>query len=111
MVLDSTPVVTTPYNLALAYNDPNTDGAVTIQREVGDNLIVLTIFAMQIWYPHLYIHMYTKYPHQLSISRPKRVSVMGGSYNSTSYFIYSTGSELSSISYDTSSQFFSRTGG
>lgn len=48
MVLDSTPVVTTPYNLALAYNDPNTDGAVTIQREVGDNLIVLTIFAMQI---------------------------------------------------------------
>lgn len=34
--------------LALAYNDPNTDGAVIVQREVGDNLIILTIFAMQI---------------------------------------------------------------
>lgn len=36
-------------NVALAYNDPNTDGAVIVQREVGDNLIILTIFAMQIW--------------------------------------------------------------
>jgi hypothetical protein len=36
------------YFLALAYNDPNTDGAVIVQREVGDNLIILTIFAMQI---------------------------------------------------------------
>lgn len=34
---------------ALAYNDHNTDGVVTVQREVGDNLIILTIFAMQIW--------------------------------------------------------------
>jgi hypothetical protein len=34
--------------VALAYNDPNTDGAVIVQREVGDNLIILTIFAMQI---------------------------------------------------------------
>lgn len=34
--------------LALAYNDPNTDGAVIVQREVGDNLIILTVFAMQI---------------------------------------------------------------
>lgn len=33
----------------MAYNDPNTDGAVIVQREVGDNLIILTIFAMQIW--------------------------------------------------------------
>lgn len=33
----------------MAYNDPNTDGAVTVQREVGDHIIVLTIFAMQIW--------------------------------------------------------------
>jgi hypothetical protein len=32
----------------MAYNDPNTDGAVTVQREVGDHIIVLTIFAMQI---------------------------------------------------------------
>ena len=36
-------------NVALAYNDHNTDGVVTVQREVGDNLIILTIFAMQIW--------------------------------------------------------------
>jgi hypothetical protein len=36
------------FNIALAYNDPNTDGAVIVQREVGDNLIILTIFAMQI---------------------------------------------------------------
>jgi hypothetical protein len=35
-------------NKALAYNDPNTDGAVIVQREVGDNLIILTIFAFQI---------------------------------------------------------------
>ena len=33
---------------ALAYNDPNSDGAVIVQREVGDNLIILTVFAMQI---------------------------------------------------------------
>jgi len=26
----------------------STDGAVTVQREVGDHVIVLTIFAMQI---------------------------------------------------------------
>jgi len=36
------------FNAALAYNDPNNDGAVNIQREVGDNIVVLTIFAMQI---------------------------------------------------------------
>lgn len=36
--------------IALGYNDPNTDGAVIVQREVGDNLIILTIFAMQIWW-------------------------------------------------------------
>ena len=34
--------------IALGYNDPNTDGAVIVQREVGDNLIISTIFAMQI---------------------------------------------------------------
>ena len=35
-------------HLAVAYNDPNTDGAVVVQKEVGDNLLVMTIFAMQI---------------------------------------------------------------
>jgi hypothetical protein len=34
--------------VALAYSDPSTDGAVTVQREIGDHVIVLTIFAMQI---------------------------------------------------------------
>ena len=48
MEQDSTPVVIYPLNPALAYNDPNTDGAVTVQKEIGDNIIVLTIFAMQI---------------------------------------------------------------
>jgi len=33
---------------ALAYSDPNSDGAVTVQREIGDHVIILTIFAMQI---------------------------------------------------------------
>ena len=32
----------------MAWNDPNNDGVVTLQREVGDNIAVLTIFAMQI---------------------------------------------------------------
>jgi hypothetical protein len=32
----------------MAFNDPNNDGAVTLQREVGENIVVLTIFAMQI---------------------------------------------------------------
>ena len=41
VLLDLIPVI--------AYNDPNTDGAVIVQREVGDNLLVMTIFAMQIW--------------------------------------------------------------
>lgn len=48
MGLVSTPVVILIVNSALGYNDPNTDGAVIVQREVGDNLIILTIFAMQI---------------------------------------------------------------
>jgi hypothetical protein len=34
--------------IGLAFSDPNTDGAVTVQREIGDHVIVLTIFAMQI---------------------------------------------------------------
>jgi|JI6StandDraft_1071083.scaffolds.fasta_scaffold15587_6 hypothetical protein len=29
----------------MAFNDPNTDGVVTVQREVGDNIIILTVFA------------------------------------------------------------------
>lgn len=37
-------------NAAMAFNDPNTDGAVTLQREVGQNIAVLTIFAFQIWW-------------------------------------------------------------
>ncbi len=36
--------------LALAYQDSNNDGAVTVNRVIGDNVIVLTVFAMQIWY-------------------------------------------------------------
>jgi len=34
--------------LELAYNDPNTDGAVTILKEVGHNIVNLTVFAFQI---------------------------------------------------------------
>lgn len=48
MAPDLTLQVWFKFNTAVAYNDPNTDGAVVVQREVGDNLIVLTIFAMQI---------------------------------------------------------------
>lgn len=33
----------------MAWNDPNNDGVVTLQREVGHNIVVVTIFAMQIW--------------------------------------------------------------
>jgi hypothetical protein len=32
----------------MAWNDPNNDGVVTLQREVGHNIVVVTIFAMQI---------------------------------------------------------------
>ena len=37
-----------PHYLGMAFNDPNTDGAVTVQREIGDHIVVLTIFAMQV---------------------------------------------------------------
>jgi hypothetical protein len=33
----------------MAFNDPNNDGVVSLQREVGQNIIVVTVFAMQIW--------------------------------------------------------------
>jgi hypothetical protein len=31
----------------MGFNDPNNDGTVTVQREVGDYKIVLTIFGIQ----------------------------------------------------------------
>lgn len=34
--------------VASAYNNPDSDGAVVVQKEIGDNLIILTIFGMQI---------------------------------------------------------------
>ena len=36
------------FDLGMAYNDPNNDGVVSLQREVGQNIIVVTVFAMQI---------------------------------------------------------------
>lgn len=33
------------FNVVMAYNDSNTDGVVTVQREVGDNIVVMTVFA------------------------------------------------------------------
>jgi len=42
----------------MAWNDPNNDGVVTLQREVGDNIAVLTIFAMQLWWNHCSFHSY-----------------------------------------------------
>lgn len=37
----------------MAYNDSNTDGVVTVQREVGDNIVVMTVFANLIWFERL----------------------------------------------------------
>ena len=36
------------FYIGMAYNDPNNDGVVSLQREVGQNIIVVTVFAMQI---------------------------------------------------------------
>ena len=38
----------TMFYKGMAYNDPNNDGVVSLQREVGQNIIVVTVFAMQI---------------------------------------------------------------